>query len=311
MPAVSVIMNCLNGERFVREAIDSVYAQTYGDWEIVFWDNASTDRTAAIATSYDSKLRYFKGERTTTLGEARNYALAQATGEFVAFLDSDDIWFPTKLEKQIPLFAKSHRTGLVFSDAIIFSEQGVNYRHYSGRIPPTGMVFRELLADYFLSLETVVVRTSALHSLDHWFDPRFNIIEETDLFTRLGHDWQFAYVDEPLGKWRIHADNWTFKRRDLQPTETEQFVEKLLTLYPHLEASYGAELRSLLAYSAYRRALLAWQVGDKPLMRATLSAQFRVLPRAWSFYALSFFPYAIYPPMERARRWMRSDRSLR
>ena len=59
MPKVSVIMNCFNGERFLREAIDSIYSQTFTDWEIIFWDNASTDKSASIAKSYDKKLKYF------------------------------------------------------------------------------------------------------------------------------------------------------------------------------------------------------------------------------------------------------------
>jgi len=86
MPKISVIMNCYNGARFVKEAIDSVYAQTFKDWEIVFWDNASTDGTAEIARSYDSRLRYFRAERNTPLGRARNLAMERATGDWIAFV---------------------------------------------------------------------------------------------------------------------------------------------------------------------------------------------------------------------------------
>ena len=72
---VSIVMNCLNGEKYLRESIDSVYGQTYKNWEIIFWDNNSTDKSAEIANSYDSRLRYFKGELTISLGAARNKAL--------------------------------------------------------------------------------------------------------------------------------------------------------------------------------------------------------------------------------------------
>ena len=104
-PLVSIIMNCWNCEKYLREALDSVYAQTYPHWEIIFWDNASTDQSGEMARSYDHRLRYFKGEVTIPLGAARNKALEQAKGEFIAFLDCDDAWLPEKLEKQIPLFA--------------------------------------------------------------------------------------------------------------------------------------------------------------------------------------------------------------
>ena len=71
-PLVSVIVNCFNGERYLKEAIESVYAQSYDNWEIIFWDNASTDGSAKIAKSYDKKLKYFLAEKTVCLGEARN-----------------------------------------------------------------------------------------------------------------------------------------------------------------------------------------------------------------------------------------------
>src|SRR5437868_4501867 len=101
-PLVSVIMNCLNGEQFLRDAIDSVIAQTYANWEIVFWDNASTDASASIAQSYhDDRIRYFRGDSTVPLGHARNLAIQKSRGTFIAFLDCDDLWLPTKLEKQL------------------------------------------------------------------------------------------------------------------------------------------------------------------------------------------------------------------
>ena len=100
-PLVSVIMNCYNGEKYLREAIDSVYAQTYKNWEIIFWDNASTDTSAEITNTYDSKLRYFKGEKTIALGAARNKALEKCSGEYISFLDVDDMWIEEKLELQV------------------------------------------------------------------------------------------------------------------------------------------------------------------------------------------------------------------
>ena len=100
-PKVSVIMNCFNGEKYLRESLDSIFCQTYEDWEIIFWDNASTDGTQQIATSYDSRLKYFRAEVNTPLGSARNMALEKATATYVAFLDSDDYWQKKKLEIQV------------------------------------------------------------------------------------------------------------------------------------------------------------------------------------------------------------------
>ena len=73
---VSVIINCYNGQKYLAEAIDSVFSQTYKDWEIIFWDNCSTDDSAKIAKSYGEKLKYYCSNTNTTLGEARNKAIS-------------------------------------------------------------------------------------------------------------------------------------------------------------------------------------------------------------------------------------------
>ena len=100
-PLISIIMNCYNGEKYLREAINSVYAQTYQNWEIIFWDNASNDTSGDIAKSYDSKLKYYYAKKNTKLYEARNYALDKCSGEYVAFLDCDDVWLTNKIQLQM------------------------------------------------------------------------------------------------------------------------------------------------------------------------------------------------------------------
>ena len=102
-PSVSIIMNCYNSDEFLREAIDSVYAQTFQNWEIVFWDNNSNDKSSEIAKSYKEKLIYFKADELSTLYRARNFALDKCTGDYIAFIDCDDVWVETKLAQQIQL----------------------------------------------------------------------------------------------------------------------------------------------------------------------------------------------------------------
>lgn len=115
-PLVSVIINCFNGEKYLREAIDSVIAQTYENWELVFWDNQSTDSTRKIVESYKNpKIKYFYAPKHTPLGEARNLAVEKANGEYINFLDADDVWMPQKLEKQIAL-VEPGKTEVVYTN---------------------------------------------------------------------------------------------------------------------------------------------------------------------------------------------------
>ena len=160
-PLISIIMNCYNSKKFLKEALDSVYAQTYKNFEIIFWDNASTDDSGEIAQSYGEKVKYFRGEVNVPLGEARNLALAKVSGDLIAFLDCDDLWFPTKLEKQKEKFS-NEKVGLVYTDTIFFNEDGDVKQLYKDGNFPSGTCFETLFADYFLSLETVMIRAKVL-----------------------------------------------------------------------------------------------------------------------------------------------------
>ena len=99
---VSIVMPNYNCEKFVEETIKSVINQTYSNWELLFVDDCSTDNSVAIVEGFnDSRIRILKNEKNSGAAVSRNYALREAKGDYIAFLDSDDIWLPEKLEKQI------------------------------------------------------------------------------------------------------------------------------------------------------------------------------------------------------------------
>ena len=126
-PLVSVIMNCLNCEQYLNEAIDSVYAQTYENWEIIFWDNDSCDNSKNIAKSYDSRLKYFSSDETCILGKARTMAVQEARGEYLAFLDCDDIWFKDKLKNQMRFFFEGEENlGLVYGSCLLYTSDAAD-----------------------------------------------------------------------------------------------------------------------------------------------------------------------------------------
>lgn len=267
-PLVSIIMNGHNVAKFVAASIDSVLAQRYENWEIVFWDNRSDDDTARIVNAYnDERIRYFLADSFTPLGEARNLAITQARGEFIAFLDCDDLWLPEKLERQIPLFA-NNMIGLVYSDTIFFNELGHERQAYGGELPCEGKCFRALLGRYFLSMETVVIRRSALEEEQPWFDPRFNMIEEADLFRRIAYRWEIAGVPRVLAKWRVHASSWTFKHPHLLRQESELMLADYRVRYPDFDREFSYEVRQLIDAIDLAEARDAWIKGRKaPLVR--------------------------------------------
>jgi glycosyltransferase involved in cell wall biosynthesis len=295
-PLVSVIMNCLNCEKYLREAIDSVYAQTYGNWEIIFWDNASTDGSAQIAKGYDDKLRYFCSKEIVSLGVARNLALSQAQGEFIAFLDCDDLWLPQKLEKQIPLFADPE-AGLVFCDSIYFNNKGNTERFYSRNRYWTGRCFSELLTDYFLCVQTVIIRRLALDSLPSWFDPEFNIIEEADLFIRLAYQWKLAVVAEPLAKWRVHSESLTWTKRELFTEETATMLAKFEKIIPDFSRKFAVEIGKLRQKIAFQKAVILWKLGNSRAARQSLAPFKFDTARTFLLYYATFIPLDLMSPL--------------
>lgn len=288
-PAVSVIMNCLNCAQYLKEALDSVFAQTFEDWEIVFWDNASSDASGAIAQEYGEKVRSFRGEFTVPLGQARNLAIQQAKGQYIAFLDCDDLWMPSKLEQQVKLFEQDPEVGLVLCDTIFFQDGQEHKSLYHKHKPPRGYIFRHLLTNYCLSMETAVIRKSALDSLGEWFDDRLNVSEEADLFLRLCYRHKADYVDEPLAKWRINPNSWTHQHFHLFAEEKEMILGKLEKTIPAFSQDYAEEIEVIKRQTIFKKAITAWQhqdpEGARKLLRPYLSNK-----KCLALYAATFFP---------------------
>jgi glycosyltransferase involved in cell wall biosynthesis len=226
-PLVSIVMNCYNGEKYLREAIDSTLAQTYENWEVIFWDNQSTDRSAEIFKSYvDPRLKYFYAPKHTWLYEARNYAIMKANGDFFAFLVVDDWWLPNKLEKQIPLFADPE-VGLVCSNYWLKNEKRKKQWKALEGIIPTGWVLDNLLKSYFVGLLSLVVRRSAFAALKYPCDPRYHVIGDLDIVIRLSLDWKLDCIQEPLAVCRKHDSNQLVKHRRRHLSELECWIGEM------------------------------------------------------------------------------------
>jgi glycosyltransferase involved in cell wall biosynthesis len=205
-PLVSVIMNCYNGEKYLTEAINSVMRQTYSNWELIFWDNVSTDKSKDIFYSFhDSRLKYKLSDKHTNLSEARIRAIKESQGELIAFLDVDDFWKNEKLEKQVSLFEDKD---------IIFSCTSCNviYENSNKKLqiePPrsfTGLVFNELFENYFVVLSSLVVRRNAYDAIGG-FSNLYHIIGDFDLVLKLAVTGRCAIEYDYLTYIRKHSNN--------------------------------------------------------------------------------------------------------
>lgn len=293
-PLVSIIMNCYNGEKYLKEAVDSVIAQTYKNWEIIFFDNASTDRSKDIIKSYkNDKIKLFSSKTNTTLGNARNKAISKCSGIFIAFLDVDDLWLPKKLEKQIPLFENS-KVGVVICDTFFFENDKNVKQLYKFKKPPTGNVFSDLLMNSFISLETVIIRKKCLKKLDHFFDERFSMIEEYDFFLRILLNWELNYVDEVLAKWRIHSSSWTWKKADLFPLEREMMIDKFKANINDFSVEYFSEIKAMKIRGLINNFELLWSENKGKSGRELTKKHVFYNKKIFILFMFSFLPYRVY-----------------
>jgi teichuronic acid biosynthesis glycosyltransferase TuaG len=157
MPLVSIITPSWNVERFIGETIDSVRAQTIGDWELLIADDCSTDQTAAVVGRYaaaDPRIKLIRQPRNGGPALARQAAIDNARGRFLAFLDSDDLWLPAKLERQIE-FAMQNRAALSYTAFRRINESGT----ITGRLitVPRSLTYEQLLKNTSIATVTALV----------------------------------------------------------------------------------------------------------------------------------------------------------
>ena len=210
-PLVSVIMNCLDGEDYLSEAIESVYAQDMDDWEIVFFDNNSTDRTPEIARSYDAKLRYFRSDSVLLLGKARNAAVEKSEGAYLAFLDCDDLWLPSKLSQQVAAIegatSSGRGYGICYTDSMRIDAGGSDLVPYSyKRQVLAGDIYLALVADPIIAMSSALVDKRVFQECGG-FDGKYSYVEEWDLWLRISRHHDVTLVSQILTKIRVHGSN--------------------------------------------------------------------------------------------------------
>ena len=204
-PLVSILMNCYNGERYLRESLSSVLNQTYKNWELIFWDNKSQDESVKIFNSFnDKRFKLFNAEKHTILYEARNLAIQKTTGELIAFLDTDDIWLSDKLEKQVKLF-KNKEVGLVYSNFWMLNDSLLlKKKIFRKKKLPRGKVLKSILSDYVVGLSTIIISRNKIKDIKNVFNTKYDLLADFDFVVNFSIDNNFECIQESTTYIRIH-----------------------------------------------------------------------------------------------------------
>ncbi|MGI9068132.1 MAG: glycosyltransferase family 2 protein [Pyrinomonadaceae bacterium] len=207
LPRVSVIIPNYNYAHYLPLAIDSVLAQTYPNVEIVVVDDGSTDNSETVLKSYVNRIRWLR-QQNQGVAMARNLGVRETRGEFVAFLDADDLWLPLKLERQVQRFFDDPELGLVHCGMEEIDHTGAHLRARVDGLE--GWVATELLLfkrAVILGGGSGLMVPRATFEAAEGFDTRLSTSADWDFFYRVAANHRVGFVPEPLVKYRIHTSN--------------------------------------------------------------------------------------------------------
>ena len=204
-PLVSVVVTAYNSAQYICDTLNSVYAQTYKNFEVIVADDGSTDQTRHLVTERFPKVRYVykpNGGQPT----ARNLGINNANGALIAFVDSDDLWLPTKLEKQVSVFQDNNSAMWCYCDCqnIEESPEIPGNRFSQDSKPYSGEVLEHLFLHNFIPSPTIIIRREVFDIIGLW-DETVQRAEDWNMWLRIAAQYPIHYVDQVLALYRRHA----------------------------------------------------------------------------------------------------------
>ena len=213
-PLVSIVIPSYNCERYIRQTLQGIVAQTVTDWEVIVVDDGSTDATVAIASTIDPRVRVVQ-QANAGVCVARNRGYAESAGSYLCFMDHDDYWFAEKLERQLGWMQRMPELGVVYSTCIRWHAAG-------GVFPPpeslrpasdedtldaefTGWVYHQFMRDSCALTSSALIRREALEKCG-LFDVDLAYSEDWDLFLRISRHYRFAQMHWPSTLYRQHLN---------------------------------------------------------------------------------------------------------
>lgn len=238
MPKISIIIPTYNSSRFIKRTIGSVLAQTFRDWELIIVDDCSKDSTELAVrefTKFDKRIKFLKTpENSGGPATPKNIGIENAVGEYVAFLDHDDEWFPEKLEKQLHVFqnTKDENLGLVSCGANLINKKNKRFSIYNPK--NIKVDFPEiLLRNPIYSNSSVLIKKSVIDKVGER-DYNMKYSEDWDMWIRIcKNGFKIQFIDKPLFNYHFHDTNVTKATKDklLKVRDAEYVFNKHQDLY--------------------------------------------------------------------------------
>lgn len=284
---ISVIIPTYNSARYICETIDSVLSQTYKNFEILVIDDGSTDNTRNRLKQYENSINYtYKKNEGVSI--ARNYGIEKAKGEYLAFLDSDDIWKPTKLEKQINTIENQSEAIACFTLTEYFDESGnvVNKSEFPNYADLTEAL---LLYSCVIGPPSSFMMHRSIFEKIGGFDPNFSQCADWDMWLRLTKFGKVICLDEYLVQYRHHANNMS-KNIELLEKDTIAVLNKFFA------NNSVIEYENILNETYSNNWLM---LSGSYLHIGSVSKSLKCLVKG-----IRFYPQNLYYPLRLPRRWL-------
>jgi glycosyltransferase involved in cell wall biosynthesis len=240
-------MTVFNGERFIREAVESCLNQTHDNLELIIIDDGSTDSSLEIINSFqDERIKLLINKSNKGQSFSRNWGIKEAKGEYIAIMDSDDVAYPDRIKKQLD-YLKAKDAEICFTWADIIDEDGTWVKTRRQRSDSV-LINSKLIFECPLIHPTVMWNKYAFMSNNLWYDETYIYAQDMDLWNRVKFFYYIHIVEESLLKFRFgNSNSISFKKQDLQKNYASQITQREL-----LKLGYTGE-NPLFIYNQFQR----------------------------------------------------------
>lgn len=261
-PLVSFVVNCYNGEVYLENCLKSIVKQTYSNWELIFWDNASTDISAQIFKSFnDARFKYYCSDKNVPLGQARAWAVEKCLGMFIAFLDVDDEWLPEKTSMQVSKMLEEDSV-LSYSGIIEFYESSKHTKIVLAK-HLKGSNFKQNLIQFEIQMPTVMLKRETLNQKKLNFDSQIFASEDYCLFMQLIINEKVSVIAQPLAIYNVRKESLTNKHIDKWAFERRYTLDKITKSNPNIIKEYKTQFKEAYYRADYYEAKYLISINKK------------------------------------------------
>jgi len=303
-PKVSVVIPTYNAARYIAEAIESVLAQSYHDYEIIVVDDGSTDNTKEVLRPYMDRIRYFYKENGG-VSSARNRGIQEARGEYIAFLDADDLWLPEKLKLQIEIMEQHPDFAMIHTDIKVIDVNGTLLKESANkrRQSHNGMVFEEFFKTYrsLVMMSSALIRKSSIESMG-LFDESLSVSEDYDFFLRFFWNYPVYLLDEPLVKYRITPGSISRSDKVKEVICRKQVIDRFVTQHKDFFDQHQNLVKSKWNDFNFESGLILFYRGNFSQSHSFFKQVLTSNPKAWIYFMITLIPGGLLHFFRNAKR---------